>query len=408
MCLLTIALWQRPYIISNKGNTFSGILFDYLEILSQRLNVTFKPLFIPPNKVKSRLNHKQFKLLVGKETPKQYPDIHFTAPLFSISHVIVNRVGTPFINDVGKLSGQTVSTVEGSVAFEHIQSILPDIHILPVSTELDALLSTSKGDADAAVCDLKIAAYLITDMQLPNLKIAAPFQAPGVSIRFGVAGDLTALSLLNKAIQSIPSETHKTIDGKWNLIRYEKGIDWKTLRRWVAGVSGLFFFILGIILLWNRRLSIEVTERKKAQAALQNSEERSRSIFEFTKNGIMVCKVIDDGRDFVFAEFNQSAERIENIKKEALIGKSVFRQHPDHFDLLITDMTMPGMTGEQLIKAVLEISPHMPIVICTGFSDQMNRDAAQRIGAKHYLEKPLSYDQLVQTVRQVLDQAKRI
>ncbi len=320
---LIVTLHQKPYILKNEDNTLSGILFDYLEILSQRLNVVFKPVFIPQKEVKDAVKNMRFNLLVGKEMPEEYPDIHFSEKLYSISHVIINRVGTPFIDDADTLQGQTVSAVRNSVVFDHIQSIFPDIHVFPVSTELDALLSTSTEDSDAAICDLKIAAYLIADQQLPHLKIAAPFQAPEVSIRFGVANDLTALSLLNKAIQSISRETHQAIDGKWNPIRYEKKIDWKIVRRWVSGVTALFLFILGVILLWNRRLSLEVTERKKAQAALKDSEERYRGIIEFTKSGVMVFKVVDGGENFVFSEFNQSAERIENIHKKTLMGKRV-------------------------------------------------------------------------------------
>ena len=66
-----------------------------------------------------------------------------------------------------------------------------------------------------------------------------------------------------------------------------------------------------------------ITERKAAVEALQESEERFRMMFENMSNAVAVYEVIDEGRDFIFKDFNQSAEKLEDMKRKDLIGKSL-------------------------------------------------------------------------------------
>lgn len=81
----------------------------------------------------------------------------------------------------------------------------------------------------------------------------------------------------------------------------------------------------------------------------------------------------------------------------------LFRSKPDQFDLVITDLTMPEMTGDKLVKEILKIQPEMPIIICTGFKDKMDSNKAREIGAAGYLEKPHEKRSLARMVRKVLD-----
>jgi CheY-like chemotaxis protein len=80
-----------------------------------------------------------------------------------------------------------------------------------------------------------------------------------------------------------------------------------------------------------------------------------------------------------------------------------FRSEPDLFDLVITDYTMPGMTGADLAKEILEIRPDIPIILCTGFSEQINEEKARIMGVKEYILKPAGRLQLAETVRKALN-----
>ncbi|MEE8292134.1 MAG: ATP-binding protein, partial [Candidatus Tectomicrobia bacterium] len=81
-----------------------------------------------------------------------------------------------------------------------------------------------------------------------------------------------------------------------------------------------------------------------------------------------------------------------------------FRAMPQRFDLVITDQTMPQMTGEQLVRELRRIRPDIPIILCTGFSHIMNAEKAQAMGIDAFCMKPLVTRDLAVTVQQVLDQ----
>jgi len=79
-----------------------------------------------------------------------------------------------------------------------------------------------------------------------------------------------------------------------------------------------------------------------------------------------------------------------------------FRERPHAFDLLITDMAMPRLSGDELAREVLRIRPEMPIVLCTGFSDLIDAEKARSMGIREFLLKPLGSEVLAKVVRQAL------
>ena len=83
-----------------------------------------------------------------------------------------------------------------------------------------------------------------------------------------------------------------------------------------------------------------------------------------------------------------------------------FRAQSDKFDLVITDMTMPKMTGEKLAKEMLEIRPDISIILCTGHSDMISEEKAKELGIKEFIMKPIGKREMAVTIRSVLDQGK--
>ncbi len=81
----------------------------------------------------------------------------------------------------------------------------------------------------------------------------------------------------------------------------------------------------------------------------------------------------------------------------------LFRSQPYLFDLVLTDMTMPKMTGKMLAGEILKIRPEMPVILCTGFSELISEETSREIGIRKFLMKPLSRNDLAATVREVLD-----
>ncbi len=77
----------------------------------------------------------------------------------------------------------------------------------------------------------------------------------------------------------------------------------------------------------------------------------------------------------------------------------------EHYDLILTDMTMPSLSGEDLLREATRLRPGMPVVICTGFSASMTPERAYDLGAAGYLAKPLAVNELATQVRRILDAA---
>jgi PAS domain S-box-containing protein len=85
---------------------------------------------------------------------------------------------------------------------------------------------------------------------------------------------------------------------------------------------------------------------------------------------------------------------------------ALIRNQPDLFDLVITDQTMPKLTGSELIKEVKRIRTDLPIILCTGYSNQISEETALEIGASRYVMKPFRMTEIAHTVRDVLDSRK--
>ncbi len=81
----------------------------------------------------------------------------------------------------------------------------------------------------------------------------------------------------------------------------------------------------------------------------------------------------------------------------------VFEINPNDFDLLISDMTMPQMSGVKLSAKIKEIRPDLPIIICTGHSSMIDEQKAKQLGIEGFIMKPATMSALAETVRQVLD-----
>ena len=89
-----------------------------------------------------------------------------------------------------------------------------------------------------------------------------------------------------------------------------------------------------------------------------------------------------------------------NSSQQAL---AAFTENPESFDLVVTDQAMPKMTGGELAQNILRIRPGLPIILCTGFSQTLTPELARKTGINEYLLKPVTMEDLSNSVRSVLD-----
>ena len=88
----------------------------------------------------------------------------------------------------------------------------------------------------------------------------------------------------------------------------------------------------------------------------------------------------------------------ENDSRKAL---ERFREHSTEFDLLVTDQTMPGLTGIDLTRAVLLLRPNLPVILCTGYSESVSPEQANEIGVCEYVLKPPDFQKMAASIQRL-------
>jgi CheY-like chemotaxis protein len=137
----------------------------------------------------------------------------------------------------------------------------------------------------------------------------------------------------------------------------------------------------------------DVAEELPGQASVSGSAGRERIL------------LVDDEEQIAAME-KQILERL-GYQVTACGGSaealSIFAARPDHFDLVITDMTMPHMTGDALAQKILAIRPDLPVILCTGYSEMITEEKAMTMGIRKFVLKPVITDELAAAVRSALE-----
>ena len=129
---------------------------------------------------------------------------------------------------------------------------------------------------------------------------------------------------------------------------------------------------------------------------------------ELIPGGTEKILLVDDEEAIVMME-QQMLERFGyrvSTRTGSVDALEAFRANSDSFDLVITDMTMPNMTGDVLAQKIIAIKPDISVIICTGFSERISQDKVEAIGVKGFLMKPVAKSEMAQMIRKVLDEPK--
>lgn len=134
--------------------------------------------------------------------------------------------------------------------------------------------------------------------------------------------------------------------------------------------------------------------RKKAKSALPGGNER--------------ILLVDDEKAIIDA-IQQVLERLGYrvvARTSSIEALEVFRSRPDAFDLVVTDQTMPGMTGEGFARKLMALRKDIPIILCTGFSETINEEIAKALGIREFILKPVVLSDMARVIRSVLDEKR--
>jgi len=110
-------------------------------------------------------------------------------------------------------------------------------------------------------------------------------------------------------------------------------------------------------------------------------------------NILIVDDEVSVGR--FIGELLQGCGYYVTVETDSRSALSIFKLDPAAFDLVVTDQTMPGMTGEELAQEVMAIRPEIPVVLCTGYSDHIDEARARSLGISGYVNKPIETDKFL-------------
>ncbi|MDA3789232.1 MAG: ATP-binding protein, partial [Desulfobacula sp.] len=133
-------------------------------------------------------------------------------------------------------------------------------------------------------------------------------------------------------------------------------------------------------------------------------EEQNIRTKEPVQGGTEQILLVDDENAIITME-EQMLEHLGyqvTSRTGSLEALEAFRANPDKFDMVITDLAMPNMSGDKLAVELIKIRPDIPILLCTGFSETMSEEKAASLGIKGFILKPIVIKDLAQKIREVM------
>ena len=140
----------------------------------------------------------------------------------------------------------------------------------------------------------------------------------------------------------------------------------------------------------------------------KNPVDKTETVDEYSL-GTETILFVDDEKaitDMIQKVLEKLGYRVE-VRLNPVEALDLFQSKPDTFDLVITDMTMPRMTGQKLAEKLKEIRWDIPVIICTGYSPLIDEEQAKQLGIDGYLMKPVFMSKIAKEIRRVLDQSKK-
>ena len=314
-----------PFEQMDSDGHYTGIASCFVKRLNERLGIDMKPVTgLTWSQVISKVKQRELDVIPCiARTPEREKYLLFTKPYLKFQSVIVTREDAPFISGLPDLSDKPVGVVQGYITNEVIARDYPMIQLKTYSNVEEGLRAVIDKDIAGFVDNLASITFTIRQKGLKKIKVASTTEYT-FDLAFGVRPDWPELiPILEKGLQTITKEEQALIHDRWINIQFEKTVDWGYIRNVILIISAFAMCIVIVFLLWNRRLSKEIVERKRAEKQLNTAMEELESIFQNSQVGIML---LGGGR--VMAKGNQRLSDILSYDSpDEMIGISMREIH---------------------------------------------------------------------------------
>jgi polar amino acid transport system substrate-binding protein len=279
------ASWA-PFEYIDKNGKYSGISSGYVEAVADRLQVEMYPVQgLTWSQVVEKAKAGEIDVLPAlapSSDRKKY--LSFSKPYISLPIIIAVHEKMPYVNGLNDLAGYKVGVVKDYFTDETLTGDYPDLKLIKFSTLKEGLKDLDGGKLDAFVDSLSAITHEITLSRFTNIKISAPTEYK-FDLSFGVRKDWPEMvSILNKTIDDISEQERMLIKNTWMApVEVKYGIDLKRVLMWAVPFGISIVLIVMFVIIWNRRLSKEVSQRIKAEAELKLDEDRLEALLKLSQ-----------------------------------------------------------------------------------------------------------------------------
>ncbi|MET0262369.1 MAG: transporter substrate-binding domain-containing protein, partial [Rariglobus sp.] len=277
-----------PFSYRDAKGGFAGIDQDFLDLLEDRLGLTFTPVHArswPEAYDAAKAKTVDFLVSTAEDEGRER-DFIFTRPYNSFPMAFVARQDSPSVMSLAQLSGHRIALAQGYVGSLILEREYPEIERVRVKSMEDAFMAVASGRADVAITNIANANYVIKSLGLTNLKIAGVMPQL-FDLRYAVRTDLPVLhGILDKGVASLSTKDRQEIMGPWINVDYDRIVRWDYVMRWVVGGMVLAGVFLGLMAWHNRRLRRELDHRVRVQRELEETKHRLEELND-EKTGLM-------------------------------------------------------------------------------------------------------------------------
>ncbi len=316
-----------PYEAIDENGQHWGIASDLIGLISQRTGVQIE--LVPTKNWDESLacmeTGKCDMLSFLNNTADRRQWMIFTNPYFTDPNVLITREEHDYIPDISRLSGETAVLPQGTSIEERMRADYPNIHILTVASETEAMEYVSSRRADFTVRSLTMAAYTIRKDGLFNLKING--QIPGYENRLsmGVSRNEPMLrNILNKGIATLTEEEIQQAINNHIPVQVTQGFDYRLF----FIIFGCFTFVVVAGLLWIfqlRKFNKKLESQKKEMAFVQERLAESEAVYKSFLSASPDAVVITDTGGVILAA-SPAAYSLVGIRAEEslLTGRVIY------------------------------------------------------------------------------------
>jgi signal transduction histidine kinase/DNA-binding response OmpR family regulator len=253
-----------------------GFMVDYLNLISERTGIRFQYIPMKFAEGDSKLKSGEIDMFQTFDIPRRLAYSIFTKPFTEFKIIIITRNDAPFMDGISALRGRKVAVIKGLGVYNEVINAYPGIERIEMNSMEALFKAVSESEAYATLSSPLFAGYLMQNY--PNLKIAGVADHLPLPYMYAVRKDYPELaSIINKTIESISREEHDAIFQKWCRVKLEYRPNWSETLKWAFAIGSFFIVILGISLLWNRRLAREIDQRRQVENALKAAKAQAEA-----------------------------------------------------------------------------------------------------------------------------------